>query len=225
MPGQWYSKYVNYAKINNLIKTDDTNKIYPDQPLTRGRAADIIYRYRNIKAQPAADTSTVTSGTVIPVKDFALFVSSSYKFAVQYPKIWFYSAFVDKPDAADIAVYGFGPKDLSTNPPLVTLELLPDSSEFKTNLTHNDFLYLREETSTGQVTLSAKINGSNRIYRIAGPAAQEQNMLTMLESLTTNIEGLESVNPAATTTTTAATTDTTTPADTTTTTTDTTPVN
>lgn len=199
MPGQWYSKYINYAKINNLLKTDDTNRVFPDQPLSRARAADIIYRYRNKLAQPVAPDdsgSDSSSANIIPVKDFALYVSASYKIAFQYPKIWFYSAFVEKPDANDIAVYGFGPKDLSTNPPLVTLELLPDSADFQTNLTHNDFAYFREEAANDQIKLSAKINGSTRIYRIAGPHEQEQNMLTMLESLTTNIEGLESYNPA-----------------------------
>ncbi len=214
MPGQWYTKYVNYAKINDLLKTGEDNKIYPDAPLTRARAADIIYRFRNMKAKPtgtstSSTTTTTTSATVIPVKDFALYVSSAYKIAFQYPKTWYYSAFVEKLDPTDIAIYGFGPEDLSTNPPLVNLELLPDLADFQTNLVHNGFSYLREEGTDDTVKLSAKINGSSRIYRISGPHEQETNMLTMLESLTADIEGLESYNPAVSA---ATTTDTTTPA-------------
>lgn len=200
MPGQWYSKYVNFSKIHDLLRTADDNNIFPGEPLTRARAADIIYRFRNMKAK-GTDTTTpastsTTSSDIIPVKDFALFVSASNKFAVQYPKIWFYSAFVEKPDAADIAVYGFGPDDLDTNAPLVTLELLPDDSAYETNLVDNGFIYLRQDGETGLIKLSAKIEGSTRIYRVAGPVEQEANMLTMLKSLTPNIEGLESFNPS-----------------------------
>jgi len=214
MPGQWYSKYVNYAKVNNLLQPDAQNRIFPAQALTRGRAADIIYRFRNMKAKEAEGSSGSTPTTnadgtaVTPVKDYALFVSTSNKFAVQYPKIWFYSAFVAKPDASDIAVYGFGPKDLSTNPPVVTLELLPDDANFQTNLIYNNFSYYKEFT-TDTVKLSAKINGSSRIFRITGAMEQEDILLNMLTSLTTNIEGLDSNNPAAASATTTTTTTTT----------------
>ncbi len=217
MPGQWYSKYINYAKIHDLLHTGEDNLVYPGEALTRARAADIIYRFRNRSVSDSnsnqQDSATPAPSTsVVPVKDFALFVSASQKFAIQYPKVWFYSAFVEKLDPAALAVYGFGPDDLTANPPLVTLELLPDSEEFATNLYSDGFIYLREEKAAtdgaaAAVVLSAKIDGSTRIYRLTGPAEQEANMLTMLKSLTVNIDGLESYNPATPTATEAATED------------------
>lgn len=208
MPGQWYSKYINYAKIHDLIRVGEDNLVYPGEPLTRARAADIIYRFRNYNGADGAasgteDSSPDSQSAVVPVKDFALFVSASQKFAVQYPKVWFYSAFVEKLDPAALAVYGFGPDDLSANPPRVILELLPDSAGFTTNLYSEGFIYFREEKSTGDsasgastVVLSAKIDGSTRIYRLTGPLEEEATMLTMLKSLTVDIDGLESYNPA-----------------------------
>lgn len=204
MPGQWYSKYVNYAKIKNLLDTDSENRIFPDQPLTRGRAADIIYRFKNLKSldiegSSATDNSggsTSDNSSIIPVKDFALYVSNGWGFAIQYPKYWFYSSFVEKVDPADIAVYGFGPDDLSTNDPLVTLELLPNDENYSANLLYNGFSYAQEAGTDELMHLITKIEGSSRIYRINGPESQKENMLNMLSSLTADIEGLESNNPA-----------------------------
>ncbi len=41
---QWYAKYVEYAKAKNLIDRDVSNKVYPDQDVTRGKLAEMIYR-------------------------------------------------------------------------------------------------------------------------------------------------------------------------------------
>ncbi len=42
--GQWYSKFVEYAKDKNLIDADPQNKIYPAQGMTRGKLAETLYR-------------------------------------------------------------------------------------------------------------------------------------------------------------------------------------
>ncbi len=42
--GQWYAPYIQYAKDKNLIDSDDLNKVYPDQGMTRGSLAEVIYR-------------------------------------------------------------------------------------------------------------------------------------------------------------------------------------
>jgi plastocyanin len=41
---EWYAKYMQYAKNNNLIDADSENKVYPDQPMTRGKITELIYR-------------------------------------------------------------------------------------------------------------------------------------------------------------------------------------
>ncbi len=210
MPGQWYSKYVNYAKIKDMLVADYDNKIYPAQPLSRGRAADIIYRFRNIdnlmigteEEKSSDDTGAASEATVVPVENFALYVSQGWNFAVQYPKYWFYSSFIDKVDENDIAIYGFGPDDLTTNDPAVTLELLPNDESFEATLVHEGFSYYKEEGTDGMIHLSAKVEDSSRIYRISGAADQETNMLNMLSSITVDIAGLETFNPAEVDTTT-----------------------
>ena len=198
MPGQWYTKYVNYAKIHKLLTPDADNKIFPDKSVTRAQAAEIIYRFRNVLSRPVASTpaGNDTPALIGPVllKDMALYVSSGYHFALQYPKLWFYAT-IDNPSADDIRTYGFGPKDLATNPPLVNLELLPDNKNFTPNLVYKTYNYQREEAN-GVVSFTTKIDGSTRLYRFSGSAAQEEEMLNMLTSLTSDITGLESFNPA-----------------------------
>lgn len=42
---QWYAKYLQYAKNNHLIDSEaSTNKIFPNQAITRGELAEIIFR-------------------------------------------------------------------------------------------------------------------------------------------------------------------------------------
>jgi hypothetical protein len=184
---QWYIKYVNFAKTNDLLDVTKDNKIMPASPLTRGRAAEIIHRFRNMKANPTPVKK--------PSADLALYVSQSYKFALQYPKVWFYST-IENTNPAAIRTYGFGPKDLTSNPPVVTLELLPDVKNFPNNSVYNGFDYFREVGQDGNIILSAKINGSNRVYSLSGSLILEDTMVQMLTSLTSNIDGLETFNPA-----------------------------
>ena len=185
---QWYIKYVNYAKNNDLLDVTKDNKIMPASSLTRGRAAEIIHRFRNMKSNP---TPVKT-----PSADLALYVSQSYKFALQYPKVWFYST-IENSNPAAIRTYGFGPKDLASNPPVVTLELLPDVKSFPNNSVYNGFDYSRSVSPDGNnIVISAKINGSARVYSLSGSLILEDTMVKMITSLTSDIEGLDSFNPA-----------------------------
>lgn len=209
-PGEWYSKYVNFAKINGLVDSDASNNIRPAEPLTRGRAAEIIRRYSNFlkQAKPTTPTTDDTSSPAPEVaKDFGVYVSTSYKFAIQYPRNWFYSN-IDNTDQTAIRTYGFGPKDLTENPAQVVLELLPDDKDFAANQEYKGFMFKKAILEDGRLQFSAKINGSSRVYRLTGAAADEASLLVMIASLTANIEGLETTTyGTAGTTTPAATTE------------------
>lgn len=208
-PGEWYSKYVNFAKINGLVDADENNNIRPAEPLTRARAAEIIRRYGNFLKQAPSTTPDDTSSPAPEVaKDFGVYVSTSYKFAIQYPRNWFYSN-IDNIDQTAIRTYGFGPKDLSANPPQVTLELLPDDKTFVANQEYKGFMFKKAALEDGRLQFSAKINGSSRIYRLTGAAADEPSLLVMISSLTTDIEGLETTTYGSSGTTSPATTETT----------------
>ena len=45
-PSDWYSKYVAFANSRGMIYITNNNEIYPEQELTRGYAAELIYRKR-----------------------------------------------------------------------------------------------------------------------------------------------------------------------------------
>lgn len=51
----WYAKYVQFAKDNALIDADSNNKVYPDQPMTRAKLCELIYRLLN--SDPVVDNT------------------------------------------------------------------------------------------------------------------------------------------------------------------------
>lgn len=192
-PGQWYMRYVNFAKKHGLLDTDKNNRINPSAPLSRGRAAEIIHRFRQMKSRPAS--------AVKPSDELALYVSKGHKFAIRYPKLWFYAYLENSATPDSARTYGFGPKDLNLNPPAVTLKLLPASPNFSANKSYQGFDYARDVAEDGQILLSAKINGSPWLFQLSGSLVLEESMVQMISSLTADIDGLESYNPAAKTTT------------------------
>ena len=44
-PSDWFLPYFSYAKTIGIIFPDTSNMLYPEQTLTRGQTASIIYRY------------------------------------------------------------------------------------------------------------------------------------------------------------------------------------
>jgi hypothetical protein len=204
MPGQWYTKYVNFAKIHNLIDPDTENKIKPGEDITRAQAAEIIYRYKNIDW---TKTATIAASEAINDADFALYVNNVYKFAVKYPKIWFYAGGASE-TAGVVREYLFGPDDLAINPAKVKLELLPLSTEVVNNTVY-DGVQILKTADTEKIYLTRKIEG-DRVYRISGADTELNRMLYMIKSVTNQIDGLESYNPAEPAATTETTTETTT---------------
>lgn len=47
--GDWFAVYFEFAKDNDIIKVQTANRIFPNQALTRGEAADIIYKISQLK--------------------------------------------------------------------------------------------------------------------------------------------------------------------------------
>lgn len=200
-PNTWYTKYINFAKQNDLVDQDFANRVYPDQPLTRGRAAFILYQFKNWKnTQTNTEQNNVNNNSndnkYLDINEGqAIFVSQNYHFAIQYPKLWFYSN-VDSNNSEVIRSYAFGPDDLSTNPPLVVLNLLPFDNNFTANANTSKTAYSRDIVDENLISLATNIGKPSRVYQIVGPKEQENTMLQMLESITTDIDGLESYNPS-----------------------------
>lgn len=205
IPGQWYFKYLVFAKKHNLVTVDSQNKILPDQPITRAKAAEIIFRIKKLTTEQAPrieSSDDGNNGNPIPPEapdledNMALFVSESYKFGIQYPEYWFYSTAANSNTAA-IRSYGFGPDDLAENSAAVNLELLPLSTE----ITNSAGLSYQKDSVDGKVQLTFKPANAKRVYRLIGASNQESLLVKMLESLTENVDGLESYNPSEVTTT------------------------
>jgi hypothetical protein len=210
IPGQWYFKYLVFAKKHTLVNVDSTNKVFPDQAITRAKAAEIIFRVKKLTLEQAPrieNSNNGNTGNPIPPENpdladnMAIFVSDSYKFAIQYPELWFYSTTANSNTAA-IRSYGFGPDELDENPASVNLELLPLSTE----ITNTSGLAYQKDQVDGKIQLTFKPANAKRAYRLIGAPDQESLMVKMLESVTENVDGMESYNPSEVTDTTDQTT-------------------
>jgi len=82
----WYSQYVEYANEKNLITADSKGNIYPNQGMTRGKLAELLYRLlfiqdRKLDQYPKGEmfASDVNEPIVINTKDLdvAMFKDSS----------------------------------------------------------------------------------------------------------------------------------------------------
>lgn len=203
IPGQWYFKYLVFAKKHTLVDIDNQNKVYPDQPITRAKAAEIIFRIKKLTLEQAPRLESSDDGnTGNPIdpempelgNNMALFVSESYKFGIQYPELWFYSTAANTNELA-IRTYGFGPDDLTSNPAEINLELLPLSTEVQNNADFDGLTYQRE-TVDGKLHLTLKLADASRVYRLIGAIDQENLILSLLNTITEDVEGLESYNPS-----------------------------
>ncbi len=54
---QWYTKYIQYAKNLNLIDANAQNKVFPDQSMTRGKLAELMYRQLEVNTLNKPPTS------------------------------------------------------------------------------------------------------------------------------------------------------------------------
>ncbi len=186
-PSQWYMKYLWFAHAAKLIDADQENKINPSQLMTRAKAAEIIFRYRKYQENlqnnldpVKEDTSTTEQKPVS--ESYAVFSSDSYFFTINYPKKWFYSALPTNAEGV-IRTYGFGSKELTDNEPQVKLELWPLATSFEPNYGYQDIKLLKE-VSGDLIILTRKID-QNRVYRLIGTQEQLDNMLIMLNSIST----------------------------------------
>lgn len=42
---EWYGKYIAYAVQNNLLRPSRSDKLFPDDPMTRGEIAEFLYKF------------------------------------------------------------------------------------------------------------------------------------------------------------------------------------
>ena len=63
---QWYSKYIAYAKAKNLISADAENKVYPSDGLTRGKLAEILFRFISLTEKTKVQAEDAVKITTNP---------------------------------------------------------------------------------------------------------------------------------------------------------------
>jgi hypothetical protein len=121
-----------------------------------------------------AEGSIALAAQEIP-ENYVSFESSGFKFALLYPKSWYYGN-ASTAEKNVVRRYEFGTKPLEEEPGSVYLDIVSSAP-----LTLED-KEVKKIVTANQIELYTKGN-SGRIYRLSGPASQEQILLNMAVSL------------------------------------------
>jgi hypothetical protein len=81
VPGSvWYAQYALYAKDKNILLMDEYGQVHASTPLTRGRFAEIMYRFLRVQEN---------GGTPYPLdENWTSYESSNLPFKVKHPVDW-----------------------------------------------------------------------------------------------------------------------------------------
>ena len=109
---QWYAKHAMYAREKNIVLTDKDGNLNANQPMTRAKFAEVIYRMKTV-----ADSG----GAAFPLhKDWTLYEGSKIPFKMKYdPVNW------DITENADSVSFLMKNKDLAQGTPV---RVYPDSA-------------------------------------------------------------------------------------------------
>lgn len=135
-------------------------------------------------APPATTTSDTTAVTPSETQEllpgYSSFVSTGYKFSLQYPKGWYYGQ-TTTDDSTVIRRYDFGSKPVDEEPGSVNLDIVSGSIPSGSSVTVGDKT-LVQTTSGATVTYYYK-SDSGRIYRVSGPSSMQTSLKNMLGTL------------------------------------------
>jgi len=122
--GEWYSKYVSYAKDKNIVLMDDFGDVHVNEAMTRGRFAEVMYRFLRVRDG---------GGEAFPIdEEWEKYESDLLPFNVKYPGGWQILKF--ESDAlnqvvfwkADASLYQFSPDKIYPNTARFNVTLDPN---------------------------------------------------------------------------------------------------
>lgn len=160
---------VNADGQNNVKKTIDLS-------------ADENFKSVETTDNGTGDESPVedTGATQAPISGYTTMQSDSFKFAVQYPKNWFYSGAASS-EAGVIRHYDFGTKPLDEADGIVSMDLMTGSIPAGSSTVAGNNT-VTKVSSGDTVTVYVKGSGS-RIYRFSGPSSEEQTLIQIAGSV------------------------------------------
>lgn len=133
---------------------------------------------------PDAPETTVSGSTDAETQEllsgYSSFVSTGYKFTLQYPKSWYYGQ-ASSSDSDVIRRYDFGSKPVDEEPGSVYLDIVSGSVPSGSSTTANGKEIIKT-TSGATVTYYYK-SENGRTYRVSGPGSMDASLKTMISTI------------------------------------------
>ncbi|HLG25830.1 MAG TPA: S-layer homology domain-containing protein [Candidatus Gracilibacteria bacterium] len=182
----WYAPYIKTAKDKGFL--EKTGGVYGiAEAISRGEICENLYRSLILARFESFGSTTEEEGTQETTESqasnegFAVFVSDSYKFSIEYVDDWFYAQ-VDTADAGVIRRYEFGPAPIEETPGIVSLELRSGPAPDGTVI--SDFEGRTIIEVKGETDVNIYFATEIRLYHLHGPLDQEENLIKMASTVT-----------------------------------------
>ncbi len=111
---------------------------------------------------------------------YSSFTSTGYKFALQYPKSWYFGQSTTD-ETGVIRRYDFGTKPVDEEPGNVKLDIVSGSAPAGTSVNVDGKTLVK---TTGGDTVSYYYKGENgRLYRVSGPSSMDGSLMNMISTI------------------------------------------
>ncbi len=129
--------------------------------------------------EPAAASSS-GSETQELLTGYSSFVSTGYKFTLQYPKSWYYGQ-TSSSDSDVVRRYDFGTKPVDEEPGSVYLDIVSGSVPSGTTMTVNGNQIVK--TFSGATVTYYYKSDNGRTYRVSGPSSMDTSLKNMISTI------------------------------------------
>lgn len=130
--------------------------------------------------EPVTESTTSVGATQELLPGYSSFTSTGYKFALQYPKSWYFGQSTTD-ESGVIRRYDFGSKPVDEEPGIVKLDIVSGSAPSGTSVTVDGKTLI--QTTNGD-TVSYYYKGENgRLYRVSGPSSMDGSLKNMISTI------------------------------------------
>lgn len=111
---------------------------------------------------------------------YSSFVSTGYKFTLQYPKSWYYGQ-ASTSDSDVVRRYDFGTKPVDEEPGSVTLDIVSGTVPSGSTMTVNGNQIVK--ISSGATVTYYYKSDNGRTYRVSGPSSMDSSLKNMISTI------------------------------------------
>jgi len=163
---------------NSVTTSGNSGAVNPSSSMETGSPSTSTTSPSTANATPP-DVNAQTTQEML--SGYSSFVSTGYKFSLQYPKKWYYGQ-TSSTDSSVVRRYDFGTQPVDQTPGNVNLDIVSGGIPAGSTTTSQGKTITETQNTDG--TIAYYYKGQNgRIYRVSGPSAMQSSLLNMISTI------------------------------------------